>query len=283
MENRIVPLIQASELLALHNHENFVLVAVTTGPNAKTLYDEKHLDNALFLDLNSQLSEIKEDFANGGRHPLPEIEDFARLLGTIGITPSTQVIVYDDKNGANAAARFWWMLRAIGHQKVQVLDGGMQAAEKIGFSANNEIVQPVRVSNYPFTNWQLGTVAIDDIAKNSEDENYLVIDVRENYRYRGESEPIDLIAGHIPGAVNVPFSMNLNEDNLFLPPSQLKEKYQDLIGNRKPENVTVHCGSGVTACHTLLAMDYAGLTIPNLYVGSWSEWSRNDKIIGTEL
>jgi thiosulfate/3-mercaptopyruvate sulfurtransferase len=277
------PIIEASELLSIQNSANLIIVAVTTGPNAKELYQEKHLDNALFLDLNTQLSNIKADFAQGGRHPLPEIEDFAQLLGSIGITPNSHVVVYDDKNGANAAARLWWMLKAIGHENVQVLNGGIQAAEKIGFPTNGTNVVPKIAENYPAKNWQLGLADIDGVATNSEKEDYLVIDVREDYRYKGESEPIDLVAGHIPGAVNVPLTTNLNDEGLFLPPAALKFKYQDLLGNRKEENTIVHCGSGVTACHTLLAMDYAGLEIPKLYVGSWSEWSRNNKVIAKEL
>ena len=283
MKHKTSPIIEASELLDLQNSDNLVLVAVTTGPKAKELYQEKHLDNALFLDLNTQLSNIKADFAQGGRHPLPEINDFAHLLGSTGVTPNSHVVVYDDKNGANAAARLWWMLKAIGHVNVQVLNGGIQAAEKIGFPINGTTVVPKMAENYPAKNWQLGLADIDEVATNSESEDYLVIDVREEYRYKGESEPIDLVAGHIPGAINVPLTTNLNDDGLFLSPEALKVKYQELLGNRKPENTIVHCGSGVTACHTLLAMDYAGLEIPKLYVGSWSEWSRNNKIIGTDL
>lgn len=283
MTNKITPIINASALLDLQSNHNLVLIAVTTGPNAKELYQEKHLNNALFLDLNSQLSNIKANFAEGGRHPLPEIEDFAQLLGRIGISPNSHVVVYDDKGGANAAARLWWMLKAIGHENVQVLDGGIQAAEKVGFPINDSPVTVQEVSPYPFSSWMLPMATIDEVAAQSENANYLVIDVREAYRYKGESEPIDLVAGHIPGAVNVPLTTNLDDDGRFLPPATLKEKYEKLVENRKLENTIVHCGSGVTACHTLLAMDYAGLEIPKLYVGSWSEWSRNDKVIATEL
>jgi len=130
--------------------------------------------------------------------------------------------------------------------------------------------------------WQLPTADINEVEANAQHEDYLVIDVRENYRYRGESEPIDLIAGHIPGAVNIPFVTNLDAEGLFLSPQTLKSKYETALDNRKADHVIVHCGSGVTACHTLLAMDYAGLEIPKLYVGSWSEWSRNNKPIAVE-
>ena len=193
------------------------------------------------------------------------------------------VIVYDDKSGANAAARFWWMLKSIGHEKVQVLNGGIQEAEKVNFPINNNIEIPKTVEPYKFEDWKLHTAEINEVEKHSLNKNYIVIDVRENNRYRGEIEPIDLVAGHIPGAINVPFSSNLNENGQFLSPMELKEKYQTIFGNIKSENIIIHCGSGVTACHSLLAIDYAGLAIPKLYAGSWSEWSRNTKKIATEM
>ena len=120
---------------------------------------------------------------------------------------------------------------------------------------------------------------IDEVEKVSQDKNYIVIDVRDAARYNGETEPIDLIAGHIPGAINVPFTANLDENGLFLPKNELKEKYSAVFGGIKSENIIIHCGSGVTACHSLLAIAYAELEIPKLYVGSWSEWSRSNKKI----
>lgn len=283
MTQKISPVIQANELLELYKTEDIVLIDVSNGVNAKKNYIEKHLDKALFVDLNSQLADIKEDFKNGGRHPLPEIKKFAETLKNIGISNKTHVIIYDDKNGANAAARFWWMLKSVGHEKVQVLSGGMQQADKIGFPTNNNVETPKIVEDYTLENWNLRIAELKDVEANSQNQNCLVIDVREHYRYRGESEPIDLIAGHIPGAINVPFSTNLNNDGAFLSPNELKQKYQELFGNINSENIIVHCGSGVTACHSLLAIDYAGLDIPKLYVGSWSEWSRHNKPIATEI
>lgn len=273
------PLIEAAALLELYKTDPLVLVDASNGKEAKVVYQAKHLDQALFVDLNTDLADIKEDFANGGRHPLPEIEKFAETLTKLGITNSSHVVIYDDKNGANAAARFWWMLRAIGHEKVQVLNGGLQQAENIGFPTNNKTETPKIVANYTFDNWKLPTATITEVENNSQNENYLVIDVRENSRYRGINEPIDLVAGHIPGAINIPFTSNLNENGRFLPPAELRQKYQEIFGATKMENIIIHCGSGVTACQSLLAIDYAGLGIPNLYVGSWSEWSRNDKAI----
>jgi thiosulfate/3-mercaptopyruvate sulfurtransferase len=174
------------------------------------------------------------------------------------------------------------MLKAIGHEKVQVLNGGIQQAEKIGLLTNNTIVQAKNVKEYKVSDWKLPLANILEVEQYSEDKNYLVIDVRDLKRYNGEFEPIDLIAGHIPGSINVPFATNLNEEGIFLSPNELKEKYQKLFKERKSENIIVHCGSGVTACHTLLAIDYSGLEIPKLYVGSWSEWSRNNKQVAKE-
>lgn len=283
MSQRLSPIIEANELLTLVEKENIILIDVSNGKNAKQNYTEKHLDKALFVDLNSQLADIKENFTNGGRHPLPKIEDFTQTLQNLGINQNSHVIIYDDKNGANAAARFWWMLKAVGHEKVQVLNGGIQQAEKNGFPISNTIETPQISESYSLQNWKLPIAAITEVEEHSEDENYIVIDVRENNRYRGELEPIDLVAGHIPGSINIPFSTNLNEEGLFLPPNELRAKYQEIFADKNQENIIVHCGSGVTACHSLLAIDYAGLQIPKLYVGSWSEWSRNNKKIAREI
>ena len=279
MNQKISPIIQASELLELYKVEEIVIVDAGT----RESYALKHLDSAIFVDLGSQLADIKEDAKNGGRHPLPTIEKFAETLKKIGISNESHVIIYDDKNGSNAAARFWWMLKSMGHEKVQVLNGGIQQAEKLGFPTNNQIPTPKTVDTYTTKHWELGMADIKEVEQNSQSENYLVIDVRENGRYRGEFEPIDLIAGHIPGSISVPFSTNLKDDGQFLSPNELKQKYQQIFGDLNSENIIFHCGSGVTACHSLLAIDYAGLDIPKLYVGSWSEWSRNNKKIVKEI
>ena len=283
MKSQITPIIETAELLKLYQNENVIIVDASNGKNAKENYNKKHLDTAQFIDLNTQLATIPDNFADGGRHPLPPIEKFAETLLQLGITNDSHVVVYDDNNGANAAARFWWMLKSIGHEKVQVLNGGIQEAEKVNFPINSSIEIPKTVESYKLEDWKLHTAEINEVEKNSLNKNYILIDVRENNRYRGESEPIDLVAGHIPGAINIPFSTNLNENGQFLKPNELKEKYQKIFGKIKADNIIMHCGSGVTACHSLLAIDYAGLKIPKLYVGSWSEWSRNTKKIAIEM
>ena len=275
------PLITAQELASIISKSNVVLIDARSGPQASTKYEQEHLTGALPVDLDKDLADIKPNPAYGGRHPLPEPEKFAELLGHLGIAHTSHVVVYDDMNGANAASRFWWMLRAAGHTQVQVLDGGYQAAVAAGIPVSSGAEQKRVREPYPFKAWELPTISMEEVAKAAHDPNYLVVDVRDAARYRGETEPIDLIAGHIPGAVNIPFHQNLAADGTFLSPETLREKYEKAMSGRDMEHVVVHCGSGVTACHTALAMDHAGLGIPTLYVGSWSEWSRNDRPIGT--
>jgi len=270
---KLSSIIQPEELVLL-SKSDFILFDVSAG--SKPRYDEQHLDGAFYLDLNTDLADIK-DFALGGRHPLPTYEHFAQLLGKYGVTKDTHVIVYDDKNGSNAAARFWWMLKSIGHGKVQVLNGGYTAAIKAGFAVSSDVPVAVATEPYQITEWQLPLAEIDEVEVAGNSDDHAVIDVRDANRYAGLTEPIDLIAGHIPGAINIPFTENLDANGAFLAPEILKEKYSKVLAEYKTENVIVHCGSGVTACHTLLAMDYADLEIPKLYVGSWSEWSRNNK------
>ena len=274
MQNTLSPVIKPEDLTWLNQDEEIVIIDASAG--SKTRYDEQHLTGALFVDVNEDLAAI-DDFAVGGRHPLPSFEQFASVLQKLGITKDTLVIVYDDKNGGNAAARLWWMLRSIEHEKVQVIDGGFQAAVKAGFPTTGKPENPKSVGVYHIKSWNLPLSNIDEVAKVAKTNEYLVIDVRDANRYAGLTEPIDLIAGHIPGATNLPFTENLDADGRFLAPEILREKYTEALAYVKPENVIVHCGSGITACHTLLALDYAGLPIPKLYVGSWSEWSRNNK------
>ena len=275
------PLIQANELRDILDNEDLVIIDSSNGPGATEAYDAKHLPGALYIDLNTQMADIKPDAAIGGRHPLPEAEQFAETLTSLGISNTSHVVIYDNKNGSNAAARLWWMMKALGHTKVQVLDGGIQAAEKAGLAMSSEKSTIKNTSPYVAGDWQLLQAGIDEVAQKAGDENFIVIDVRDEYRYNGESEPIDLVAGHIPGAINIPFTENLAPGGLFKPAAELRSKYEAVFGQTAAQNIIVHCGSGVTACHTLLAIAYAGLDIPALYVGSWSEWSRNSKAIAT--
>jgi thiosulfate/3-mercaptopyruvate sulfurtransferase len=239
------------------------------------------LKGALYIDLENDLSQKKSNAAEGGRHPLPEPEHFGAILGKLGIRPTTRVVVYDDKNGANAAARFWWMMRAAGHVAVQVVNGGYASIVKAGLPISQTVSNNTRTDPYPISVWKLPMVDMQMVDRKRTDPNSMIIDVREAYRYKGESEPIDLVAGHIPGAVNIPYLNNLEADGQFRTDDALRRQFGELIGARDVTDVIVHCGSGVTACHTLLAMEHAGLPGASLYVGSWSEWSRNQKPIAT--
>jgi len=279
--SKLSPIINPEELLKLKEASKVVLIDARAGINAEENYQNEHLKDARFVDLNKDLATI-EDPAKGGRHPLPSLEKFSQVLSKIGITPSSHVIIYDDKNGSNAAARFWWMLRSINHEKVQVLNGGLQAAIKVGFPVSSALETVEPTEKYPISKWSLAQADMEEVEKARNKKENIVIDVRDKNRFDGLTEPLDLIAGHIPGAINVPFSENLNEDGFYKSPEVLAKKYNEIIGDKNPDNVIVHCGSGVTACHTLLAMDYAGIPIPKLYVGSWSEWSRNDRELATK-
>ncbi|MFL9834105.1 sulfurtransferase [Chryseobacterium terrae] len=270
----MLPIISSKRFKHLST-EKLVILDARTGKDAYQNYLNKHLKGARFVDLEKDLAETNGNAAFGGRHPLPNIQKFAKTVSRLGISQDSHVAIYDDKNGANAAARAWWMLKSFGLENVQVLDGGFQNAEKenLLFSSGEEIFEESEIITKEY--WLLPVSSLEDVENELTNESATVIDVRDSYRYRGESEPIDKVAGHIPGAINIPFSENLDENGNFLKPEILKEKYYELLKN-KPEKLIIHCGSGVTACHTILALVYAGFEIPNLYVGSWSEWSRRE-------
>lgn len=275
MKPILQPIITVSEFQQLTRTENLILIDAGSGNPARARYNAEHLAHALYVDLNAELAEITDDAANGGRHPLPAWKKFASVLGTLGIHTASHVVVYDDKQGSNAAARFWWMLRAAGHEKVQVLSGGLQSAKGAGIAITAAVTPVETVGPYPFTHWQLPLKTMAEVAQASADDNYLIIDVRDAERYLGLAEPLDPVAGHIPNAINLPFKNHLDTNGEFLKAGEISVLYSAHIENFKPGNIIVHCGSGVTACHTLLALAQAGFEIPALYVGSWSEWCRN--------
>ncbi len=278
---KIAPIINAADLGKMMENEDAVLIDARTGADAQEKYNAEHLAGALYVDLDKDLSLKGPDASLGGRHPLPPVNDFSALLGKLGINPASHVVVYDDKGGANAAARFWWMMKALGHEKIQVLDGGRASALKAGLPVTDKLPVVKTQPPYPADKWILPTTNADEVARAANDSNDLVIDVREGFRYRGESEPFDLVAGHIPGAVNIPYTENLDAAGHFRSAEELNKKFKKALAGRDAGHVTVHCGSGVTACHTILAMEHAGIEIPKLYVGSWSEWSRNERPIVT--
>jgi thiosulfate/3-mercaptopyruvate sulfurtransferase len=246
-------------------------------PAARAAFEAQHIAGATFIDLDHDLSDKTDakDKASGGRHPLPSREKFAAWVGAMGITPETQVVVYD-RNGCNYCGRAWWMLRWIGHDRVAVLDGGLQAWVAAGGAVEtgrNSALPDFSKPNHPLAGIDSSLIAINSVVDAQRSNSHAIIDARAAARFRGEMEPIDPIAGHIPGALNRPFAMNLNEQGFFKSPTQLKAEFDALLGNRDPSKVIHHCGSGVSAVPNVLAMAIAGYPPSQLFAGSWSEWS----------
>lgn len=247
------------------------------------LYAAGHLAGALHADLEEALSTAREpgfDPAKGGRHPLPALQTWAARLGAWGIGPETPVVAYDAAGGGNAAARLWWMLRAVGHEQVAVLDGGLQAAQAAGLAVTQAPPSVSARAPYPVSGWKRPLVDMETVAQRVHDPAWKVIDVRSRERWRGESDPFEPTPGRIPGTANLPYTENLGPDGRFKAPAALRAMYLELLGDTPPKRVAVHCGSGVTACHTLLALDAAGLEGASLYVGSYSEWCLSGRPLG---
>lgn len=233
-------------------------------------YQAGHIPGAVFVDLHTQLAGGR----GGGRHPLPDVDDFTRLLGSLGIAPSTFVVAYDSSGGA-IASRLWWMLRSIGHGQVAVLDGGFPAWLSSGGMASIDVPVPVPATYPPSGDWT-GIVDADAVAE-SASLGGTIIDSRAAERYRGDVEPIDATAGHIPGAINRFHGDNLDASGRHRSVGELAQAWA-AIG----ESPIVYCGSGVTACHNLLALSLVGVTEARLYPGSWSEWSSDpDRPVAT--
>lgn len=226
-----------------------------------------HIPGALFMHLDRDLSAAKTGC--NGRHPLPTPEAFVALLGERGISPAHRVVAYDDAGGM-FAARLWWMLRWVGHRDVSVLDGGLSAWKADG-GALDTSVRPLPPVSYPLVE-VLPTTDADAVRANLASAGRLLVDARAPDRFRGENETLDPVGGHIPGAVNRFFKLNLADDGRFKPADALREEWRALIGDRAPGELVMQCGSGVTACHNLLALEVAGLGGAQLYPGSWSEW-----------
>jgi len=235
-------------------------------------YLEQHITGAQHADLDKHLATHDPALrVNGGRHPLPQREFFAAWLQSVGVNQDTQVVVYD-RNGMNYCGRLWWMLKWCGHDAVAVLDGGLQAWVAAGGAvASGEEVAPTK-GNFVLHNPLVKLATTANVSAHLNDGTQTLIDARGAPRYRGEVEPLDPVAGHIPGALNRPFNTNLNADGFFKSADQLRAEFAALLGNAKPETVVHHCGSGVSAVPNVLAMEVAGLGRTALYAGSWSEW-----------
>ncbi|MDJ0927718.1 MAG: sulfurtransferase [Gammaproteobacteria bacterium] len=233
-------------------------------------WQAQHVPGAVFADLEADLSAPLHADGRGGRHPLPDPDTLVGRLGSWGIGQQTQVVVYDDIGGM-MAGRLWWLLRWLGHDAVAVLDGGFPAwtARRLPVTSAEPEIGPTEYNARP------GAMPVIDaaqVAAGLRRQELTLIDVRAPERFSGQTEPLDKVAGHVPGAINLPLTGNLDGEQRFRPADELREHYMAAIGGTADANLAIMCGSGVSACHSVLAMAHAGLPLPALYTGSWSDW-----------
>jgi thiosulfate/3-mercaptopyruvate sulfurtransferase len=241
---------------------------------ADALFAEVHIAGAQQAHLDRDLSAKEAAQAvNGGRHPLPRRELVAAWLGRIGVDNATQVVVYD-RNGCNYCGRLWWMLKWLGHDAVAVLDGGLQAWQAAGGAVESGPARRLQAREFVLRAALRELVDTATVAARLGQAGQTLIDARGAPRYRGEVEPLDPVAGHIPGALNRPFTDNFNPDGRFKSADQLRAEWQAVLGSATAGSVVHQCGSGVSAVPNLIAMELAGFGATALYAGSWSEWSR---------
>lgn len=233
-------------------------------------YAESHIPGATFISMEGELSGPKGP--RTGRHPLPVVGDFLAMLGAKGLRNEQQIVIYDSAGGMTAG-RLWWMLRWVGHDRVAVLDGGFPKWMREGRPVSAEVPThaPTRFNGSP----RSVSVDADFVLANLGKPEVTVLDARAAGRYAGVGETIDPVGGHIPGALNRPYVQNLDDQGCFKKPEVLAAEYAVLLGNRKPEQIVHQCGSGVSACHNIIAMELAGLQGSRLYPGSWSEWCKD--------
>lgn len=264
-------LVSAEDLAAALGRDDLVVIDTRTSladPAAsERAYRQAHIPGARYADLDRDLSDHRKP--GGGRHPWPDAADFVAALGRWGVTPQHQVVAYDAADGALAASRLWFLLRVLGHRRVAVLDGGWQRWSALGLPADAQVPAP------PPTRYEASYDArrlLDaQQVRSLLDSGGLLIDARAGERFRGEVEPLDKVAGHVPGARNRAYALNL-DDGCFKSPQALAQEFSPLLQGREPAQVAAMCGSGVTACHHLLAMAHAGFDGAGLYTGSWSGW-----------
>lgn len=270
MSNQMSKHLVSMEWLAEHLHDPGVRIAdcrfqLGEPETGKNKYGVDHIPGAVHFDLEKDLSGEKQQ--HGGRHPLPDIGEFSRKLGAAGIDNSVKVIAYDDQGGM-MACRFWWMLRYLGHQEVYVLDGKYSLWKTQGYPVTSELPQPEPRVYQPQV--QDGIVAdINEVKLKKDLPQTVLIDSRDNRRYSGLEEPIDRVAGHIPGAVNYFWAEGLHADGVWKTSEEQLRRFQGIDPQKE---MLVYCGSGVTACANILALQEAGFSRVKLYVGSWSDW-----------
>ena len=266
-------LLIGTEALAAHLHDPAWIVFDVRHDlldlnKGRRQYGEGHIPGAQFVDLHEDLSGPMD--GRNGRHPLPDRTQFATAMAARGVGPGRNVVVYDEAVGMYAT-RLWWMLRWLGFDAVMLLDGGYAKWSAEGREVTIEVPQPRPVAPQ-FTPRDGLTVDADFIRQHLDDPAFQLVDARAGERFRGEVEPMDPVAGHIPGAVNRLFKLNHRTDGTFRPPAELRAEFERIAAGRDPAQVLHQCGSGVTACNNLFAMELAGLHGSRLYPGSWSEW-----------
>lgn len=265
-------LIDAADLVPHLNDPDWAVVdcrySLFDQDQGRRAYEAAHIPRAVYAHTDHDLSAPPVP-GQTGRHPLPAIDVLAAQLGRWGIGPGVQVVAYDDADGG-FAVRLWWLARWLGHAAVTVLDGGWQAWHAAGLPVTAESTTPVARVFVPVPQPQL-VATLDDVLAAGAQPRHL-FDVRVAERYRGEWEPIDPVAGHIPGASNAPYKGNVGADGRFLPVDALRARYAALLGNTPPGEAVFYCGSGINAAHAVLAVAHAGLGDTRLYPGSWSEW-----------
>ncbi len=267
-------LIGTDELASMIGRDGVIIVdcrhELVDPAAGRIAWQDGHVPGAVHADLDHDLADL--DRPDAGRHPLPDATAFTQWLGGIGWTPAHQVVAYDEAGGALAAARLWWMMRLIGHRKACVLDGGLVAWTAAGGALDSRVpnINCREPSERAWSSDEL--VNYEMLARGLAEDSLLLVDARAEPRFRGDIEPIDPVAGHVPGACNRPFSANLGSDGRFKDASQLREEWLAILNGRDSDDVVHMCGSGVTACHNLLAMEHAGLSGSRLFAPSWSGW-----------
>ncbi len=267
-------LISVSELQALPGHVVVIdCSADLAKPEAgRQQFETQHIAGALFADINTDLATHDPAVAvNGGRHPLPTREHFAQWLGACGIDAATQVVVYD-RQAMNYCGRLWWMLKWCGHEAVAVLDGGLPAWMAAGGAVASGPANAVQAASFALRESLVALKLTADVSAALGQPTQTIVDARAVARFKGETEPFDPVAGHIPGALNRPFNSNFTPDGFMKSPAVLKAEFEALLNGRDPSTVVHHCGSGISAVPNVLAMELAGLGRPALYAGSWSDW-----------
>jgi len=265
-------IISAKDLIKNVNNDDFIVFDcrcdISDSSYGIEAYNEGHIENSIFIDIDHDLA--SEKTSDSGRHPLPDPRLFSEKLSQWGMSNNKQAVVYDDAGGA-FAGRMWWILKWLGHSNVAVLDGALGAWMSIGGKLTSKPTIFERAVFEPNPNNNM-YVSIKDVEDAQYKMNKLIIDARSRERYLGIKDPVDPIAGHIPGAVSHPLGMNLDKNGHFKSPEELRHNFNKIIGDTVSSDIISMCGSGITACHNILALEICGIKDVTLFVGSWSEW-----------